>query len=204
MAVLLVILGVTLAWAGLVWFFWRAGAWLPYYVIGAAGCAVLIVIAGRELVPLESWVRQGTANGVHLLAPAVGVHTTLRAVDPGELLVVGVPHHTEWTLLSVGLESSGLLECAALVGLVAFFPAQPIRQRAITLLIALALTFAANIVRVLFIVAAVAYGGQDMLDVAHVVLGRIVFFVFAIGIYWYAVTRPALRTVGKRLSGSPA
>ncbi len=31
---------------------------------------------------------------------------------------------------------------------------------------------------------------QASLDIAHVVFGRAVFFVLAIGIYWFAITRP--------------
>ncbi len=49
---------------------------------------------------------------------------------------------------------------------------------------------------------AVAYGGQSTLDIAHVVFGRAVFFVLAIGIYWFAITRPTLDTVGARLRGA--
>lgn len=200
MAPLLIFLLATGAWAGLVAFFWRARAWLPYYVLGAAGSAIVIVVAGREFLPVESFVRELTATSVHLIAPLFGVTTTLEHVDPGSLMVIGVPFQHEWTVLSVGLESSGLLEGAALIGLVAFFPAQNARMRVLTILIALALTFVANIFRVMIIVAAVGYLGHDYLDFAHVVLGRVVFFVMAIGIFWFAVTAPTLRRVGARLS----
>jgi hypothetical protein len=54
----------------------------------------------------------------------------------------------------------------------------------------------------LVIVMAVGWGGQGTLEIAHVVLGRLVFFVLAIGIYWFAITRPTLRAVSTRLQGA--
>ena len=200
MAPVVLITAAALAWAGLVIFFWRAKAWLPYYILASAGSALLIVVAGRELFPLEFAIREATAWSVNHVAPLTAVKTSIERVDPGSLLVIGVPHKTEWTHLTVGLESSGLLEMAALFGLVAFFPAQGLRWRALTIVLATVLTFLANIVRVTMIVAMVGWLGQGWLDVAHVVLGRIVFFLLAIGIYWYAITRPTLRVVGKRIA----
>ncbi len=189
-------------WALIVRFFWKAGAWLPYFIIGAAGSAFLIVVGMRSLFPGEAALRTATAFMVNQTAWLFGTHTTVTAASPGDLLIVGVPHHNEWTLLSIGIECSGLLEMATLLGLVAFFPALPAMKRMRVLVIALVLTFLANIVRMLVIVLAVAYAGQSALEVSHVVLGRLVFFVLAIGIYWFAITKPTLQTVSARLKES--
>jgi exosortase family protein XrtG len=200
---LIAYLGAAAVWAAAVAFFWRARAWLPYYVLAAAGSAILLVVAAREFIPLEDMLRVSTASSVHLLAPLLGIRTTLDHIDAGSLMVIGVPHHNEWTVLSVGLESSGLLELAALFGLVAFFPASGSLSRVGIISVALALTFAANVLRVLIIVASVAYLGQESLDFAHIVLGRLVFFVIAIAIFWFAITRPTLRRVTARLAEAP-
>ncbi len=193
-----VIVIATIAWAALVIFFWKAGAWLPYYVLGASGAAVLFVVFSREVVPFELWLRIGTANCVNTIAGLVGLNTTL-ARDPGTLMVIGVPHHAEWTNLAVGLESSGLLEGAALLGLLSFYPTSGGRRRMVTIGVALLATFSANVVRVLIIVTVVSYAGQGSLDFAHIFLGRIAFFLMAMVIYWYAITRPTLRLVGDRI-----
>lgn len=190
----------TVAWASLVLFFWRARAWLPYYILGASGAAVLIVVISREVIPAELWLRVLTAYSVHGIAGLVGLSTTL-AQEPGTLMVIGVPHHQEWTNLTVGLESSGLLESAALFGLLAFFPTGNAQSRAVTLAIALAASFGANVLRVLIIVAVVSFAGQGSLDFAHIFLGRIAFFFMAMVIFWFAITRPTLRIVGDRIRG---
>ena len=203
MGSLTTILLATVAWAALVLFFWRARAWLPYYILGASGAAVLIVIFSREVIPAELWLRVLTAYSVHGVAELVGLSTTL-AREPGTLMVIGVPHHQEWTNLTVGLESSGLLESAALFGLLAFFPTGDAKSRALTLAIALAASFGANVLRILIIVTVVSYAGQGSLDFAHIFLGRIAYFFMAMVIYWYAITRPTLRIVGDRIRGAHA
>lgn len=191
-----------LGWLALTWFFWRAGAWLPYFVVGSTGFALLTVITARDVIPMDLWLRVATAHAVNSSATVFGLQTSMSTADAGSLLVIGVPHHNEWTLLSIGLECSGLLESAALAGLVVFYPAQSTSRRAGILVIALAATFVANIVRMMVIVTAVAWFGQGALDVAHVVLGRVVFFFLAIGIYWFAITRPTLATVNARIRAS--
>lgn len=193
------LLPATIGWAAGVRFFWKAGAWLPYFVLGSAGAAFLLVVGLREIVPGEDALRAATAFMVDGSAWIFGVNTTVSDATSGDLLVIGVPYHNEWTRLTIGIECSGLLELATLFGLVTFFPALPAARRIRVLAIALVLTFLANVARMLVIVLALAYGGQAMLDVAHVVLGRLVFFALAIGIYWFAITRPTLNAVAARL-----
>lgn len=199
MGALVWLVPVAVAWAFAVRFFWKAGAWLPYFVAGAAGSAFILVVGMRDVLPGEDLLRAATAALVDQFAWLLGVRTTVTDADAGDLLVVGVPHHNEWTMLSIGIECSGLLELATLFGLVLFFPALPIFKRVKVLIAALVLTFFANVLRMLVIVMAVGWGGQETLEIAHVVLGRIVFFVLAIGIYWFAITRPTLQAVSTRL-----
>lgn len=202
MSTLLWLAPAAVAWAAAVCFFWKAGAWLPYYVLGSTGCALLLVVVGRDLLPLETGLRVGTARVVDVAAGFIGLNTRITTVAPGNILVVGVPFHQEWTNLSIGLECSGLLESSVLMGLVAFFPAYSVGKRSQLLLIALAATFVANVVRMMVIVGAVGLFGQGTLEIAHVVLGRVVFFALAVGIYWFVITKPTLRTVNLRLRES--
>ncbi len=199
MGALVWLVPVAVGWAFSVRFFWKAGAWLPYFVAGAAGSAFILVVGMRDVLPGEDLLRAATAGLVDQFAWLLGVRTTVTDADAGDLLVVGVPHHNEWTMLSIGIECSGLLDLATLFGLVLFFPALPIFKRIKVLIAALVLTFFANVIRMLVIVMAVGWGGQETLELAHVVLGRIVFFVLAIGIYWFAITRPTLQAVSTRL-----
>jgi len=122
------------------------------------------------------------------------------APEAGTLLVSGFGRN-EWTHFSVGLESSGLLEAATLGSLVALYPRGGFRERALMVAGAVVASFLANVLRVLVIVSLVGLGGQDLLEFAHLFLGRVLFFLMAMVLFWLAITRPMLATVGARIQG---
>lgn len=189
----------SVAWLAGVLFFWRARAWLPYYAIGASGAALLVVFASREVFPVELGLRIATVQCVGLLSAVFHLGAS-PAPEAGTLLVSGFGRN-EWTHFSVGLESSGLLEAATLGSLIALYPRGGPRQRAATVLAAIAASFIANVIRVLVIVTIVGLAGQGTLDFAHLFLGRILFFLMAMVLFWLAITRPMLHTVEARLRG---
>lgn len=192
--------GAFASWVCVVWFFRRAGAWVPYYLVGSAGLAILIVVAGRTVLPLELGMRMLTAGGATLLTRAVGIASIIASQDPGTIVVTGVQAPEQRTALTVGLESSGLLEAAALVGLVAFLPVDrwPGRVRRVGL--TLIATIAANVLRVSVIVLVLALAGQSWLDFAHLFLARVLFFFATAAIFWFAVTRPTMSAVRHRIA----
>ena len=200
MTPLIIVALAAVAWAVVVRFFWKSGAWLPYYLLGSAGGAVLIVVISR-ILPIQDQLQAFTAQATHFASGAIGVETSTAHLSPGNLLVVSFAHAHQWTNMTIGIECSGLLEGSALVGLVAFFPAYSLKHKAGIIAVALVATLIANVLRVVIIVGMVAYAGQAWLEFAHVVLGRAVFFALAIGIYWFAITRPTLRVVGERMRG---
>jgi exosortase/archaeosortase family protein len=65
--------------------------------------------------------------------------------------------------------------------------------------IALLLTYGINIVRLMVIVATLHLLGKDSLLVSHTIIGRAVFFIGVIAIYWYVLSRPTLGAVRKKL-----
>lgn len=190
----------TIAWALVVWFFRRAKAWVPYYVVGAAGAAVLLVVLGRTSLPLELGMRSLTAWGATTLTGVLGISASVAKIDPGTILVTGSRLPEQRTALTVGLESSGLLEAAALVGLVAFLPVDRWPRRARRVALTLAASIAANVLRVSVIVTVLALAGQSWLDFAHLFLARFLFFVATAAIFWYAVTRPTIGAVRNRIA----
>ena len=80
----IMILGVlTAAWVCGAFFFWRAGAWLPYYLLGAGGTTILITLAGRELFPLQDWLHEGVAATVQWTARVFGISATVPGSPAG-------------------------------------------------------------------------------------------------------------------------
>ena len=197
MAPWLIALVLTL-WVLSVLFFRLNRIWLPYYVVGSVGLALALIFAGRATF-IEPGLQRLVAEGVHLLSIAARIPTETFAAAPGALLVLVISQDIGWTMLHVSVESSALLESAVISGMLLFYPGWSLRRRLLYTAGALALTYAANLVRLMVIVTTLHYMGKDSLLISHTIIGRMVFFGLVVAIYWYLMTRPALRTVRANL-----
>ncbi len=185
-------------WALVVLFFRLNRIWLPYYIIGSVGLAFVIIFVGR-VTWIEPTLQSGVAAGVHAVSLVVGLETEIFKSAPGAILVLVVDQDIGWTMLQVTVESSGLLESGVVAGMLLFYPGWSLRKRLVFTLIALLLTYAANVIRLMVIVATLHFVGKDSLLIAHTIIGRAVFFAAVVAIYWYLMTRPTLRTVRAKL-----
>ena len=192
------VISALVAWVILLLFFRSHRNWLPYYVLGSVGLAFALIGVGRELF-LEQFLQVSTAASVHQLLVIAGVETRLFPAVPGALMVLVVPQNLGWTVLNIGLESSGLLEIGVLTGMMGFYPGRTLLRRLITISIGVVATFVANVVRVSFIVASLHWGGKDLLLISHTVGGRLIFFAIVVLIFWFLLTLPTLRTVHRNV-----
>ena len=196
-------------WLLVLLFFRSHHNWLPFYVVGAVGLAFLVVGLGRlsfalevlnlDNLSLENLLKDQTASAVHQLANLAHVETKTFSAVPGSLMVFVIPQDMGWTVLNIGIESSGLLEIGVIVGLVGFYPGWSLRWRLVAMTTAVLATYAANVVRIAFIVASLHWGGKDLLFISHTVLGRALFFVMVVAIFWFVLSRPTLRTIHRRI-----
>jgi exosortase family protein XrtG len=196
---LAVLLVAAILWLAVVVFFRRHRIWLIYYVIGAVGLAFLLIAAGRSVIPAELLLKTWTAYNVHTIAGWVGVQTRIFTAAPGTILVLVIPQKQGWTMVEIGIECSGLLEEAVLIGLLGFYPGWRLMTRLGWLVVGSLATYAGNLIRVLFIVVTLHQLGKDSLFLAHTVIGRIIFFFFIVLIYWVVLTRPTLQRVRDNL-----
>lgn len=193
------ILILVLAWVGGVAFFRIHRIWLLYYLTGALGLAFAIIFAGRSLLPLETLLERYTALNVHQLASLIGVETRVFEGAPGALLVLVIAQEIGWTVVQITVECSGLLESAVFLGMLMFYPGWSMQRKLYLAAIGLAATYAANLVRLLFIISTLHWVGKDSLFMAHTLVGRFVFFIMVVFIYWFLLTLPTLRSVGRKL-----
>jgi exosortase family protein XrtG len=185
-------------WSLAVLFFRLNRIWLPYYIVGSVGLAFLFIYIGRN-TPIEPALQTAVAQGVHAAAQLFNVPTETFDAAPGALLVLVISQEIGWTMLQVTVESSGLLESGVVFGMLMFYPAWGLRKRGMYVVIALLLTYGINIVRLMVIVATLHLLGKDSLLVSHTIIGRAVFFIGVIAIYWYVLSRPTLGAVRKKL-----
>ena len=100
-------------WAGAVAFLRYSRSWLPFYVLGAVGCAYWLILVFSNLFGLEPFLAHSVAWVVHIVSNLVGIPTRIFEGAPGVLLVLVIFQEIGWTVLQVGIESSGLRRLAA-------------------------------------------------------------------------------------------
>ncbi len=174
----------------------RYQASLTGYVWMSFGLAAILVLAaqiGDWDEPLGHFQGEATV----LLTGLVGLR--LGTLGPTSLVV---PDPSGWSVLQIGIECSALIEACVFTGLILFYPRLPPRERMGRLLGGLTGTLAINLVRILTIVGLVAWIGKPAVPWAHAIVGRLVFFVGIVALYWRMLTLPTLRIVRRDLEVS--
>jgi exosortase family protein XrtG len=166
------------------------------YVWGAFGFAALIVLFGES----GGWNVPLGAVQVSALAWLGGLAGMgLATLGPGTLVV---PDPTGWSVLTVGIECSTLIELSVFTGLILFYPRFPAADRFMRLILGLGATLLVNLVRLSVIVGMVYVLGKPAVPWAHAVIARLVFFGGIVAIYWKLLTLPTLQLVRRDLEVS--
>jgi exosortase family protein XrtG len=166
------------------------------YLWGAFGLAALLVLSAQ----MGNWnapVGAIQASALTFLANAVGF--PLRIIDSANLVV---PDPTGWSIMAIGIECSTVIEAAVFGGLMLFYPRFSPSERLLRLGVGLGATFLINLARLSVIIAMVAILGKPAVPMAHAVVGRLVFFVGIVFVYWRMMTMPTLRIVRRDLEVS--
>jgi exosortase family protein XrtG len=192
---LVLLFAVTIAWILGVVFLHRQRIWIFYYLLGTIGFATLFVFINRSLLHSEVLLAQSVAQAIHFVTSLVNIPTQIFEEAPGLLLVLVVVQRVGWTALQIGVESSALLEISVLLGLIAFYPGWNLKDRGWRALAGIALTWLANLLRMLLIVLMLHLFGKEVLVLAHTFLGKLVFFIFTIAIYWFLISAPSLKLI---------
>jgi len=190
---------------GIIWllgviFFRRFRIWILYYLVGTVGFAYLLVVLITRVFNFELVVAHSIALVVHDILNFVSIPTEIFQHAPGVLLVLVVSQKIGWTILQIGVESSGMLEISVLVSLVTFYPLWSWRKKMVLAVIGGAFTWLANVARMLIIALMLHFLGKEVLVLAHTFIGKAFFFVVTIAIYWFLVTTTSLTEIKKKIS----
>lgn len=169
---------------------------LTAYLWGAFGMAALLILAGW----MGGWNEPLGAAQASLLEIVWGwLGLGVSTLGGGELVV---PDPTGWSVLAIGIECSTLIELSVFAGLLLFYPRFPPGERLKRLTTGLAATLLINLVRLSVIIGMVAALGKPAVPWAHAVVGRMVFFVGVVIVYWRMLTMPTIRFVRRDLEVS--
>ena len=195
---------VAAAWLAVLYFARRHRIWLLFYAVGAVGLALLVVFAATRLLPVEHWLEYAVAYSSHLASRLIGIPTRVFRAAPGNILVWVIVQDPGWTVVRVDLECSGLLEMSAVAGLLLFYPGWTVARRAWLTLVSWVAIFGINIVRIVSIIVTLHVLGKPAILIAHTIIGRLIFFILVMGLYWLVFSRLTLRTLSEQMKARMA
>lgn len=95
--------------------------------------------------------------------------------------------------LYVDFECAGLIEILVYLSLLVFFQAYNWKEKLGVGILGVLGILAANVLRLTVICVMIHVGGNDIYYLAHTIVGRMVFYLFAISLYFYVFTRRQIR-----------
>lgn len=168
---------------------YRQQRYLLRYLWGSFGLVAIIVIAGR----IWGWYQpMGVIEAKVLTYIGTWFNFKLESLESASLLV---PTPEGWSVLQIGIECSTFIESAVFTGLLLFYPRIPLQSRLLRLVAGLVAIFIINLGRLGFIIGIVTTLGGPAVPWAHAIVGRLLFFIGIVAVFWWIFTIPTLQTV---------
>jgi exosortase family protein XrtG len=104
-----------------------------------------------------------------------------------------VNHNDTVISLYIDLECSGLIEMMVYIALIAFYPVYDAFDKIKTGIAGIIFIFLFNVIRVLTIILMIYYGGTKTYALAHTIIGRLVFYVLIIILYYNVFTKNQIK-----------
>lgn len=161
----------------------RIGWSVAYVVLGVVGTFFIIISLANNNV-ISFLMRLNTSG-----AGVVGMLTGFYTVAP-TLGIIHIVSGQSAINLFITYECSALIELAAYIALVLFFPFfKNLQQRLKLLGFGVIYLLLANMLRVTVTALIIHFLGLPSLIWAHVIVGRLIFYVLTIILYFYVFTR---------------
>ncbi len=188
--IIVVIAGITMTIAA---FARKRRWWLSYYLVGSVS-VVALLMSFFVLTGYDSYIMSIEAQSMAYVASILGMSSQYLA--PNAFLF---PDPAGWSIFGIGLECSSIIEISVFVALLLFYPSYSWKTKLKYATIGVVATYLANIIRILSIVAIVAVFGKTSVYLAHAIIGKLIFFVLIVILYWYLLTKPTMNTVRKNI-----
>ncbi len=167
--------------------------WLTFYAAGAIA-VVSFIISFLILTGYDNYLMGIEALNIAYIASFLGIPSNF--LPPNAFIF---PDPTGWSIFGIGFECSSIIEISVLAGLLLLYPGYSWSRKFKFAFIGIAITYVANLIRMLSIVYIVNIFGKTSLYFAHAIVGKLIFFAFVVVLYWYLLTRPTLGIVRDKI-----
>lgn len=172
-------------WLYLLWTLYRTKLLFWRFLIGSMGVFILMMVFVRPVIT-EPLARSIVALA-GLFGEATGTFTPYFRY--GILFVESVQGAIT---LQIDFECSGVIEIMAYLSLLVFYRVYNIRERVVVGVLGTLYITVSNALRIIVISVMIYYFGLDVYYIAHTIVGRFVFYVLSILLYFYVFTKPQI------------
>lgn len=163
----------------------RCKIYYGHFAIGSFGLFIFLMILIRPIAV------QPLARVVAAIAGLFGDLTgTFTAFFKYGILFISTQSSS--ITLQIDLECSGIIEIFAFVSLLAFFQVYKVKERFLVGIVGCVGIIIANVLRIIVICEMIHFFGVSVYFIAHTLVGRIVFYVLSILLYFYVFTKPQI------------
>lgn len=158
-------------------------AWLSafYFIVGSAGLFFILTAISR---PYWVWFfTHAVIHGVAFFGTLSHWCTIMFKMGLVYITNTGNP-----VVMSIDYECSGIIETCAFVALVVFFPMYQRKEKVFYAVFGVLYIYAINVLRLVVVIIIVHFGGGETFFLAHSVIGRLLFYVLVIALYYNVFT----------------
>lgn len=152
-----------------------------YFIVGSGG--LFFILMGFS-DPYWIWFfTHAVIHGIDWLSRIIGWSEVMFKYG-----MVHIANSTTPVYMTIDFECSGIIETMAYVSLVLFLPIFTRHERVFFTLFGIAWIYASNIIRIGVVIVIVHFFGGNYYFLAHSIIGRLVFYLLAIVLYFQVFT----------------
>ena len=147
------------------------------------------------MVFVQPYVTTPLARCVTALAGLIGKATGAFLAYFKYSIIFITPKVGDSMTLMVDMECSGVIEIMAFLCLLAFYEVYSLAERAIMGIIGFCYIMLCNALRIVIICMSVYFWGTSAYYVVHTFVGRIIFYILSVILYFYVFTKPQIASM---------
>lgn len=152
-----------------------------FFIVGSVGLFFILITLSD---PYWVWFfTHAVITAITGLGDLTGMCTVMAKYG-----IVHIVSSNATTLMTIDYECSGIIETMAYLALVTFFPTYRRQERVFYAVFGLIWIYLDNVLRLSIVVVIVHFFGPESFFLAHTIIGRLVFYVLVIALYYNVFT----------------
>lgn len=152
-----------------------------HFIVGSGGLFFILIALSD---PYWVWFfTHAVINGVKWFGELTGMSTVMNRYG-----LISISNPTAPVTMSIDYECSGIIETVAFLSMVIFLPMYNKFERVFFSILGTLWIYVANVIRLVSVIMIVHFGGGNLFFLAHSIVGRLIFYVLVIMLYYEVFT----------------